>query len=49
VTVRVALEALATNLVDEGLGEDEHGLFMVREYLESIKELRSFMYRGERR
>ncbi len=44
-TVRAALEHFASNLRDEGLGDDEHGQIIKRAYLERIDEIRSCMYK----
>jgi hypothetical protein len=39
-TVRVAIEAMARDLVESGLGDDEHGKIMTEGYLARIDELR---------
>jgi hypothetical protein len=46
-TVRVALEAFATDLGAKGLGEDAHGIAMTQAYLSRIKEIRSMMLNRE--
>lgn len=38
-TVRVALGAFTMDLQADGLGEDEHGKFMTRAYLDRIWEI----------
>lgn len=43
-TVRVALEAFASDLINEGLGGDAHGKRMVELYLASINRIRSFIF-----
>lgn len=47
-TVRVALESFAMNLVSDGLGDDEHGKAMTAAYLARIEDIRRKMY-GTRR
>jgi hypothetical protein len=42
-TVRVAIESFATDLIERGLGNDKHGKIMVKEYLDRIEEIRSFI------
>lgn len=39
-TVRVALENMARELVNEGLGDDAHGSRMTQAYLGRIREIR---------
>lgn len=38
-TVRVAIGAFAMDLQADGLGDDEHGKFMTRAYLDRINEI----------
>lgn len=38
-TVRVALQAFATSLRDDGLGDDETGKQMVQGYLAAIRDI----------
>jgi hypothetical protein len=42
-TIRVALEVFAKELTENGLGEDELGKCMVRNYLNRIQDLRIAM------
>lgn len=44
-TIRVAVESFASWLVENGLGEDEHGKRMVKSYSQCIVEIRNFMYK----
>ena len=41
VTIRVAIETLASNLADIGLGSDEHGTVVAKNYLAKISEIRN--------
>ena len=43
-TIRVAIEAFASELVSEGLGDDEHGKRMVDLYVLRINEIRRFIF-----
>lgn len=43
-TVRVAIESLATSLMTDGLGDDEAGIAMVAGYLAAIEKIRQRMY-----
>ena len=43
-TVRVAIESFAQSLVNDGLGEDEHGKKMTGAYLDRIREIRGPLY-----
>ena len=43
-TIRVALEHFASDLRENGLGEDEHGRTMTRGYLERIDEIRNLIF-----
>lgn len=45
-TVRVALEDLAGDIMQDGLGEDLHGTHMTASYLSSIEEIRGFYRSG---
>lgn len=42
-TIRVAIECFATDLHDNGLGEDEHGKIMTMNYLNRINDIRRIM------
>jgi len=42
--VRVAVESFASDLVTNGLGDDQHGKDMVQGYLRSINDIRYAMY-----
>ncbi|MDB6104127.1 MAG: hypothetical protein JWO52_4126 [Gammaproteobacteria bacterium] len=44
VTIRCAIENLASDLHDSGLGEDEHGREMTRLYLQRIAEIRVLVF-----
>lgn len=46
-TVRNALEGMACFLVDNGLGDDDHGKFMVASYMQSIHEIRRMIFIAE--
>jgi hypothetical protein len=43
-TLRVAIEDFAQSLVNEGLGDDEHGQRMKAAYLDRIAEIRETLY-----
>lgn len=43
-TVRVALESFAGDLVSDGLGDDKIGKQITKAYLERISEVRSAMF-----
>ncbi len=43
-TVRCAIEALASSLRDDGLGDDEHGKMMKAGYLARIREIRAMIF-----
>lgn len=43
-TVRVALEHFASELSENGLGDDPHGLKMTSLYLENIRRIRRYLY-----
>ena len=43
-TIRVAVESMSMDLVEEGLGEDEIGKSLTKGYLNSIKHIRTKMY-----
>lgn len=43
-TLRVALESFASELMTRGLGEDDYGRAMTTGYLTRIDELRTIMY-----
>lgn len=42
-TIRVAIEVFATDLIENGLGDDEHGKQMVKNYLSRIDDIRLAM------
>lgn len=44
-TIRVAIESFAADLVDEGLGDDEHGKKMTDAYLQNIAAIRKLMFK----
>ena len=43
-TVRVAIEGFSMDLMNTGLGDDEHGKTMVKLYMQRIEEIRRVMY-----
>jgi len=43
-TMRVALEAFATDLLEHGLGDDEHGRAMTESYIAAIRTIRLKMF-----
>ena len=43
--VRVALEAFSTSLMEDGLGDDDHGKAMVKGYMKNIESIRKSMYK----
>lgn len=43
--IRVALEHFDSNLKSDGLGNDEHGLAMSKEYQTRIDEIRDFLHK----
>ena len=43
--IRVALEAFAMDLSDNGLGDDPMGRALTASYLESVSEIRQAIYR----
>ena len=43
-TVRVAIETFSMGLVEDGLGDDNHGKKMVELYGAQISELRKIIY-----
>jgi hypothetical protein len=45
-TLRVALESFSFSLMNEGLGEDEHGLTMVKLYMQRVEEIRKALYKN---
>lgn len=45
-TVRVAMSNLALDLQENGLGEDEHGIFMTNSYLKSIREINAIIFKN---
>jgi hypothetical protein len=44
-TVRVAIESLASSLAEDGLGDDEHRRAMVEGYTARINEIRRLIFR----
>lgn len=42
-TIRVAIESFAADLVSDGLGDDEHGKKMTEAYLQNIDAIRKIM------
>jgi len=42
-TIRVAIEVFASNLIENGLGDDDHGKSMVIVYRERIDDIRKAM------
>lgn len=42
--IRCAIENFSSDLVNNGLGNDEHGKTMVKLYMERIEEVRKVMY-----
>jgi hypothetical protein len=42
-TIRVAIETFAGVLIENGLGDDEHGKIMKKNYLERINDIRKAM------
>lgn len=45
-TIRLSLEAFATSLTENGLGDDEISKAMVKEYKLRIDEIRDMIYKG---
>ena len=43
-TVRVAIESFASDLVSNGLGDDQHGRQLAAAYLSAINTIRGFMF-----
>lgn len=42
-TIRVAIESFAADLIENGLGDDEHGKIMKEHYLNRIEDIRKAM------
>lgn len=42
-TIRVAIESFASYLIENGLGDDEHGKAMNKNYLDRIGDVRTAM------
>jgi hypothetical protein len=42
-TIRVSIEALSSDLIENGLGNDEHGKKMKKLYLDRINDIRKIM------
>ncbi len=47
-TVRVALETFTHVLLNQGLGDDEHGRKMVESYLKNIENIRQLIFKSAR-
>ena len=45
-TVRVALQSFAMDLDANGLGDDEHGKFMAKSYVERVREINGMIAKG---
>jgi hypothetical protein len=45
-TIRVAIESFANDLMENGLGDDEMGKLMTKSYLEDIDEIRDLIFKG---
>lgn len=45
-TIRVAIECFASCLIENGLGDDEHGKLMKKSYLERINDIRRIISRS---
>ena len=43
-TVRVAIESFSSDLIENGLGDDDVGIGITKGYLQKISEMRKFMY-----
>lgn len=39
-TIRVAIECFASDLIENGIGDDDHGKKMTKTYLDKIHEIR---------
>jgi len=39
-TIRVAVEVFSSDLIDNGLGDDEHGKAVLKNYLDRINDIR---------
>lgn len=44
ITIRVAIENFSSDLLENGIGEDEMGKKMVAEYINRIEEIRDLMH-----
>lgn len=42
-TIRVAIEVFASHLIENGLGDDEHGIRMRKNYFDRINDIRQVM------
>jgi len=42
-TIRVAIETFASYLIEDGLGDDEHGIKMKENYINRIHDIRRLM------
>lgn len=42
-TIRVAIESFASDLLENGLGDDLHGKRMVELYMQNIEEIRNLI------
>lgn len=43
-SLRVAVEVFISDLMEDGLGDDEHGIAMKKSYLERLGEIRDLMF-----
>jgi len=43
-TLRVAVEVFISDLTENGLGDDEHGIVMKKSYLKRLGEIRDLMF-----
>lgn len=47
-TIRVALQNFASTLTEHGLGNDKHGRFMKKAYMQSIREVNALILQTAR-
>ncbi len=45
-TIRVSLEVFLSDLLENGLGEDQHGLSMTQAYIDNINSIRKIIFRN---
>ena len=43
ITIRVAIESFASDLIENGLGDDEMGKKMTKQYMQRIDEIRNLI------